>query len=281
MALRFGSNNRLGQRLMAAGASPERAQQFVEQVEFNKGPQLPEFGGGQRLMALGDPFDDQSRAASESFPEFQNVFRPPSASDSSFKDYVDVVLGRGAYNSLTAKYTKGAAPLWEASKRSNSMLDKAIVQAITEKNASIAEITESLLNATSVGLLGGRTPQQAVDYAEKVFADYTKLQNFDVNEKLVQELNKNKAYEFGLPDQKLRYGLTTDLKKGTISIMTHPQVAKVYRQVAPMLKGDPAAEAKFNSWITGVLADANAQKRTPYLDEVRRREKFRGKKVGG
>jgi len=269
----------LGQRLIAAGAQPERAQQFVDRAQFDKGPQLTTFKGAGMPKKLGDPFDDQSRAASETRPEFSMVFRPVTDTTApTFKQYVDVVLGKGAYDSLTTKYTKGLAPTF----------DKALTAPVGSYEYVIANGIKDGLSpevvyqsALDLGITGTRTDSAVNSYVYKLYDEYTKKQNFDVTEEVLKLLNKNKYYQYGLPDPKLQYGIVTDLSKGTVGILTNPAVAKEYKKFVAGLSGDPQAERKIDRWVATVLAQANRERRTPYLDEVKRRERFRGKQVGG
>lgn len=291
MALTFGRNKALGQRLMAAGASPERAQQFIEQRTFEQGGPAPKMGTpiSQRGVFSGaENWYDEDKALNDKAARgpFKGVgegqysaFFPPQPGESNFKQYVDIVLGKNAYDKITAKATKGVAPLWEASKRSQSMLDKAIVQAITQNNASIAEITESLLNTKNVSLLGGRTPQQAVDYAEKIVGDYNKLLDIDVEAAVVKELMKDKDYEFNLPSKKLTYGLTTDLKNNKVSILSSYQAAMAFDKA---LKADPryfANETNRTAFLNNLLQQANKAGVTPWKEAAGYRDYLKGKKV--
>lgn len=280
----------LGQRLIAAGAQPERAQQFVDRVQFDKGPQLTTFKGAGMPKKLGDPFDDQSRAASEDY--FKDVFRPPTdATSPIFKQYVDVVLGKGAYDSLTAKASKGIAPTYgRASTASTDTFDRRIADAIKGGTLTPEQIVDSIIAyqaSTDPALakvkasIGGRTRSDISSYVNKMFTEFNQLQGIDVTEEVLKQLNKDKAYQYGLPDSKLRYGTATDLSKGTVSILTNPAVNIAYKKFVAGLSGDPQAERKVAGWVANAVTQANRQQRTPYRDEIARRERFRGKQVGG
>lgn len=271
-------NNPLRQRLVAAGASPQRADAFVQQKAFESGAPvgMPSVAG--KPKGPNEWYNEDYANASASL--YPKGFRPPTPDSPNFKQYFDFVYGKGSYDKLSSKALAQEAPLWSAATRSSSMLDKAIVQAITQKNASIGEITESLLGATNAALLGGRTPQQAVDYAEKVFNDYNnaKAKIVDVYGK---EIAKNKDYKYGLPDPKLRYGTTTDLSKGTVDILTNPTAAKAYAAYTKTLQGDRMAAQKASQYLAALVAEANKRQITPWKDEAKRRDYLKGKKIGG
>jgi len=291
MAVRFGSNNRLGQRLMAAGASPDRAQRFIEQRTFEQGgpapqmgtpvPQRGVFSGAENWYDEDKALNDKaSRGPFKGVGEGQySAFFPPQPGESNFKQYVDVVLGKNAYDKITAKETKGTAPLWQAASRSQNLLDQAIVQAITVNDASIAEITETLLNPDNPTVLGGRTPQQAVDYAEKVYGEYIKFQNVDVDAAILKELVKDKDYKFNLPSKKLTYGLTTDLKNNKVSILSSYQAAMAFDRA---VKEDPqyfASETRRTAFLNNLLQQANKAGMTPWKEAAGYRDYLKGKKV--
>lgn len=268
--------NPLGQRLIAAGAQPERAQQFVERAMFDKGLPMTSIGG-QRPVKLGDPYDDESQAASRAL--YPKGFAPPTPDDTSFKSYFDVVFGKGAADKVSKDATIRLAPTFS----------KAVVQPVgtfeyvvsngLKDGLSPEVVYENVLN---LGIdLVGRSDADVRSYVYKLFGEYNDLQT-KLNDAYTDRLSKNKDYKFGLPDPKLRYGSNTDLSRGVVSVLTNPSVAKAYDKfVSGLSKDDPVASQKIAGFLNRAVQAANKAMRTPYRDEVQRREALKGKKIGG
>ena len=75
--------NQIVRRLIAAGASPQKANQFA--MQFQK--TLP--GSNLKPKDVDDAFDLQLDAASRSM--FPDAFRPPTYLDEGFEDYFNFV----------------------------------------------------------------------------------------------------------------------------------------------------------------------------------------------
>ena len=264
----IGRSNPLRQRLIAAGAQPERAQQFVEQNIFNKGPQLTTFGGSNPKV-LGDPYDDKTQQALKDY--FPNLYRPPTSDSPDFKPYFDVVLGKGAYDNFYNKSFATKAPTYTiALNKAPKGSFEFVVANLTQQNFTPESIVTKLL---AEGNTADKTDEAVTAYVYKIFNEYNDAQA-KVNEDLVKRLEQDKAYKFGLPDIKLRYGLTTDLNKGTISIALQPAVANALSKY----KQDPAFASKQQAFLTKALAEVTKAKLTPYIDAKKLGEKFRNKR---
>ena len=283
--------NPLQQRLIAAGAQPERAQGFVEQAIFNKGPQLatfkgaPKVSGGIKPIVLGDPYDDKTTQARKDY--FPNLYYPPEPESQDFKPYFDVVLGKGAYDNFFNKSIAQNAKKFRTATYSAAQLDRDVTKMIKE-GYGLDKIEQYLRSdaATQAGslkaytdaagqknIIASVTPDQAMFRATELYADYESAKD-NVNEYLVKQITKNKAYQFGLPDPKLRYGMTTDLSKGTIAITFQPAVANALAKY----KKDPSFASKQNRFLIKALKAINEAKLTPFTDAKKLGEKFRGKR---
>jgi hypothetical protein len=267
--------NPLQQRLIAAGAQPERAQGFVDRVAFDKGPQLATFGGapkvsgGMKPIVLGDSYDDKTTQARKDY--FPNLFYPPEPESQDFKSYFDVVLGKGAYNNFFNKSFATKAPTYSVGLKQSPGTFEYVVANGVKKGLSPETIINSLPDLKITGI---KTPAQYSDYVYKIFNEYTDAQD-KVNTDLVKRIEKDKAYKFGLPDPKLRYGLTTDLNKGTIAITFQPAVANA---LAKLKRGGPIPPERERALLSNALIQINKAKLTPFIDAKKLGEKFRGKR---
>lgn len=281
----IGFNNPLQQRLIAAGAQPERAQQFVDRVAFDKGPQLTTFGGapkvsgGAKPIVLGDPYDDKTTQARRDY--FPNLFYPPEPESQDFKPYFDVVLGKGAYDNFYNKSFASKAPTYSIGLKQPPRTFEYVVAGGVKKGLSPETIIDSLPglaiinpDGTRVSITGIKTPAQYSDYVYKIFNEYNSAQE-SVNADLAKQLQKDSAYKFGLPDKKLRYGLTTDLSKGIISITFQPAVANA---LAKLKQSGPVQPGQEQALLNSALIQVNRAKLTPFIDAKKLGEKFRGKR---
>ena len=79
---------RIAQRLIAAGASPERAAAFERQFAAAR--------PGIRPRELQDAFDEELAALSRSV--YPGTFRPPTLDDPQIDDYINAVYGKDRYD---------------------------------------------------------------------------------------------------------------------------------------------------------------------------------------
>ena len=264
----------LGQRLIAAGAQPERAQQFVQRAFFDKGAPaaMPSIG---KPKAIDDAYNDELAAISRS--TWNKGFVPPSSDAPTFKTYFDLVKGKGAYDKFISQASIRLSPNYSKALTSKSPFDQAIVPYI-KAGVSVAEIVDGLMANPTV--LGTRTLASAEEYVEKLYDEYNASQT-KVAEEALAELKKDKNYLYALPDPRLRYGITTDLSKGTVDIRTHPAVEKAYQNFLKTVQGDPVASQKVAGWLNRAVEGANKAMETPWKNEVRRREILKKKTTRG
>jgi hypothetical protein len=274
--------NPLGQRLIAAGAQPERAQQFVERAMFDKGAAITKPMGMKAPVVLGDLYDEESQAASQAL--YPKGFRPPTLDDPQFPKYYDFVFGKGAYSKVFERGTLGAttAPNYATAKNSTDAFDQGIIKGV-ESGATYPQMVLKFEQAYKADktIIGALTKDEALKYMKDIWTEYNKGKG-NTDELLTKSINSNQNFKFGLPDPKMRYGLNTDYSKGTVDILTNPTVAKAYQKfVSGLEPGDPSASQKTAGFLARAVQAANKAGRTPYLDEARRREALRGKKIGG
>ena len=273
----------IAQRLIAAGASPERARAFEQQYTQRLQGAQP---GLTRPQDIQDAFDAEIAAfAAAAYP---NVFRPPTIDDPRIDAYITGIYGANKLPELTAKAWTTEAPNYI--KVANSItpqeaqdvntiksLDKYIVRRIAE-GASYADLVNEVLN-NRMDLMGALTEGKVADITTKYFNEYNKAQESipTYKQKL---LETNKYYKVGLPDPSFKYGLKEDLAAGVIDFTTHPSVTRIletkpkieekeFTPYGPSLKAirESAPTLKSN-----VINDLLATGATPFRDEVKRRE---------
>jgi len=284
--------DRITQRLIAAGASPQRAQAFATQFAAAR--------PGLKPKKLEDAFDAELGAITASL--YPNTFRPQDLDDVQTIDYFKGIYGPERYDQII----KSAAPKFYAAKNSTNQIISQIAKDY-ENGVDLAE-TISAIRTLSPDLLGGLTEDDAVSQATTVYNDYLKSTTAAKN-----FLSKDKYYKANLPDPKLTYGKTTDLAAGVIDFRTHPSVEKYIAQMPKEFKAQDAMNrAVATTPAAGYIGAAgpeaaktfSAQRETarttpsqvagyedrlfnkfiesgakPFFDEAKRREAVKGKTI--
>ena len=274
--------NEIAKRLMAAGASPQRAQQFA--LQFQKSVQAKSPGANLKPRDYNDAFD--LALAEQSKELFPNTFRPPKSTDPNFLDYAEFVLTPSALETIKTRSFQKNAPNF------NTNLGKGtetIVGRIAENiklGGSPAQILEAIntekLNYDEDELLEYQnlfmdvskpldTDKNVIKYVENLYNDYNKAQNAVITE-TESLLNDNRDYKYGIPDKKLTYGYSTNLKKGTIGVDTIPGVKDFFAKTNATFKEKyPGASQAGGVAIDGIVKKVSGMGITPNKDEQQRR----------
>ena len=289
--------NPIVQRLIAAGASPARANAFAAQFAKSQ-PSV-------KTQNLEDAFDEQLGALSQTY--FPNVFRPPAVDDPRFDDYVKFIYGPDVLQKIETKVLPNIAPTYAKALNSPVAYEKKLASAI-KQGFTLAQIQQAILNdfnnndpallefpivkttaydpATTADVVEGIN-----SYANKLYDDYVKVAPA-LTEAKTKIFDSNKYYKAGLPDPKLKYGKTEDLSKGIISFETHPQVEKALKNIpAPILAKSP--ETRITSQLPSqpssmplydkanpkeaFFKEFSSSKANPLKDEITRREYLKDK----
>jgi hypothetical protein len=274
--------DRIAQRLIAAGASPQRAAEFSRQFAATRPGVTPQ--------KLEDAFDAELGAISQSI--WPNTFRPQDLDDAQTIEYFKGIYGPEKYDQVI----KTSAPKFYAAKNSSNQIIAQIAKDY-ENGVDLAE-TISAIRTLSPDSLGGLTEQDAVSQANTIYNDYLKSQNAAKN-----FLAKDKYYKANLPDPKLKYGKQADLAAGIIDYKTNPSVEKYVTQkpqeklaLSPSGTGVSPIAARAARVPTGMAGVEAIQKpgkdyedrlfeaftksgATPFFDEVKRRESVKGKTI--
>jgi hypothetical protein len=290
--------NKITQRLIAAGASPQRAQAFATQ--FAKS--MP----GKRPQDIQDAFDAELAALSQAF--FPNTFRPPTPEDPRFLDYAVGVYGEDQIRKVISDAFAKNAPTFTAAKvgapyEQKIANDIASGKSIVQIQAQILQDYEAQ-NADLLAFPAVKTTDDAItaasNYAGKLFNEYKKAEGLSLGS-VKNFFNTNKYYKSQLPDPKLKYGKEEDLSAGVISWKTHPQV-DAYLKKPEVASKIAMVKAQRTAPAAGYIAAAGPQaieqfkatratpdvedtlfeefassKANPFKDEVIRRESLKKK----
>lgn len=304
--------SRIVQRLVAAGASPERAAQFERQFAATRPGLAPK--------KLEDAFDAELGAIAASI--WPNTFRPPALDDPRINDYIIGAYGEDKLNNILEKAWSTAAPTFSqaivgVSKNTDKntlSLDKYIAYELYYGGKTAGQIQQELQTDAGLAITGNLEPSAVNARVNKLSNEINNVAKAeaDLKYKFLQGDNGDKYYKAGLPTPKLKYGETTDLAKGIIDFRTNPTVERVLK--------DPKQFEKFTTKRAGVLersrglaaraGDAlsgrelrgieqqfatedpvqafekdvfksftESYKGTPFFDEVQRRESVKGKTI--
>ena len=284
--------NKLVQRLIAAGASPARANAFATQFSASQ-PNV-------NTADLEDAFDDQLAELSKAY--FPNAFRPPAIDDPRIDDYVSFVYGPTKFKDLETKVFLTKAPEFSKSKIATNYAKTitgyieagatpAEIDTLIAADAAANELTKD--NFTVIDPL--KTVKQAAsDYASKLFNEYSTAKS-SIDKAKADFLSLDKTYASGLPSPKLKYGFTENLAKGEVSWKTSPKAEKVIKdeanKVQSTLKNQYGDKGPQSSAAGGIASlddpafnqrlykDFMTQKKmpTPLKDEIARREYLKDK----
>jgi len=273
---------KIAQRLIAAGASPERAAQFEKQFIAAR--------PGVKPQKLEDAFDEELGAIAASI--WPNTFRPPSIDDPQIDDYIIGAYGEDKLNNISEKAWSTAAPtfkkaivgLRQGQDKTALNIDQYIAYELYYGGKTAGQIQNELQTEEGVKITGNLLPS---DVNARVNKLSNELNNVAVKENSLKKsfLTGDKYYKAGLPTPNLKYGKTTNLAKGEIGIDTLPSVPKYIeeettkfsaaRQANPMAI-TPSSYMDPKEVIIGTV---NKKGQTPFFDEVKRRESVKGKTI--
>lgn len=302
----------IAQRLVAAGASPERARAFEQQ--FTKKVQTAQPGLG-KPKDIQDAFDAEIAAfAAAAYP---NVFRPPTINDPRIAAYIQGAYGPEVLKGINDKAWQAKAPdVANVIKRVGGVdlstandaqlaalgLDAFVVGKVLQ-GVPVGEIKNTLASGAikvadpknpkvSKTITGALLPSEYGALVDKYSGQYGAA--IEENSNQVQNfLESDKYYKVGLPTPKIKYGRTEDLAQGVIPWTTHPSVdrilktqgvrAKQLAQTAPAgYIGASGGGEAFNKMRTeaanfedNLFNEFLQSGATPFGDEVKRREKLK------
>jgi len=276
----------IAQRLIAAGASPERARAFEQQYTQRLQGAQP---GLTRPQDIQDAFDAEIAAfAAAAYP---NVFRPPTIDDPRIDAYITGIYGAKKLQELENKaYTEKAPNFFRIQKSlptdpNTYNLDQYVVAAI-QNGQPYAQIVNDIIEKAPIELMGSLTEGKVADVVNKYYNEYNDAQT-SVPTYKQKLLESNKYYKVGLPDPTFKYGTKENLEQGVIDFRTHPSVTRILEEKKTKniknLESTYGAAGPQSSAAAGIAVpspqeeisifnDLLATKATPFVDEVKRRE---------
>lgn len=258
---------------MAAGASPQKAQTFVENVMFQKGAPVTSLGG-TKPKGPNEWYNESYASASQSL--YPQGFRPPATDTTEFKGYFDFVYGKGSYDKVALSTQKTKAPTYSKALTSPVGTFEYIIANGIKDGLSPETVITNLTSLDKNGKIRGvKTPEQVNSYVYKIFDEFSSSQSALANA-YNEQINKNRDYKYGLPDPKLRYGASTNLSAGTVDVLSNPTAAKAFAQYSKSVT-DPA---KLSAYKNFLVTEVNKRQITPWKDEARRRDALKGTKFG-
>lgn len=280
--------SKIAQRLIAAGASPERAAEFERQFTER---QL--IKAGQRQIEKSDLEDtfDQELAALV-IATYPSLYRPPTPDSDDFIPYMKSIISPIEFKKIENKlqpldkdslYLK-FAPEYARAKNSKEAFYKSLIQRIKAgKNFGEleTEIRENALKYPAKYVTVNA--DSLVKEAKKVYDDYVsatpKVEEAfttaaDTNASIILKSlppATKKFYEFQIVDPSYKWGTKTDYANKTISVETYPAIEKRIPNFSTLktMKSTPASSYmasmdseglneirnRFNSELNKVLED--------------------------
>jgi hypothetical protein len=305
--------DRLTQRLIAAGASPQRAAAFTKQFAASR--------PGVKPQKLEDAFDAELGAIAASI--WPNTFRPPSIDDPQIDDYIIGAYGEDKLDNIIEKawstaaptFSKSIAGLVEGQDKTGLNIDQYIAYELFHGGKTAGQIQNELQTKEGLAFTGNLLPS---DVNARVNKLSTELNNVASKEASLKKsfLTGDKYYKAGLPTPKIKYGKSTNLKAGEIGIDTLPGVPKFIEEQAPIefqrVEGQRqglreqmpfiAAARQANpqsitpsgymspnfentedmareTIVNKLLGTVTKKGQSPFFDEVKRRESVKGKTI--
>lgn len=256
------------QRLVAAGATPQRAKLFTENV-MRKVPtgigtpeigRLPELGAMPSVASVNAPevagiggalasrvvpkkgpttwYTDDYAAGSSQFRAEQGMpsWELPKFGSPDIQVYFDKSYGPGTYKKVeTQAYIELAPDLFASSKSKG--YDKAIFNLI-KGGASLPQVLTKIVNDGNIGNPGleafpvtdatGDVVKAASDYATRMFNQYAKLQS-GFDGYVAKISPRYSDYRYDIPSVKTKYGVSNNFKEGTIDVLNNYWALQNYK----------------------------------------------------
>jgi hypothetical protein len=250
--------DRITQRLIAAGATPQRAQAFAQQFTKQVQAAQPSI---TKPKDIQDAFDAEIAAFAAA--QYPGTFKPPTIDDPRIDDYIKGAYGENVLSNITTKSFQFKAPdLYkilvanpnlETTPDNQLGLDALIVKKVYIEQQPIGQLKNDLASGIykdptgKKAITGALLPSEYSGLVDK-YAGQDAAQLEEETKLKTNFLTSDKYYKVGLVTPKITYGQTEDLTKGVIDFRTHPSVARVideeYKKVEPAFKAQEEKVAK-------------------------------------
>lgn len=285
------ATNPLTRRLIAAGASPERAQQFttlaaqkaIRQSTIDEEDIKPPVRAGATAEVA---FDPQITAITQA--KYPMTWRAPALDAPEIEDYIIGIHGDKVNQNIINKAYAAKAPdflkLETSFKQKYKDPSKINPMAYTfndklyawlTNDVSLEQVKEQIAAdaVTGPGALGGLKVQEAQQLADSLWSQWNAAQTQIVTDRSNYLKNNDKYFTASLPHPKFKYGPTTDYKAGTISVRTLPAIEGYFKQYNEYARENfPGSSAAAGIAVDRTLKKIQSTKQTPFTDEVVRRQ---------
>jgi len=272
--------NQFRQRLMAAGASPERAGKFIEEraLQMPKSEIMPATPTRMPTASTKPRGPDEwynEDYATTSAELLPSAFRAPKFGDKDFAKYFDFVFGKGSYAKVSP-LSLDQAPNYTTAKSSGDPFEMGVV-AMVEAGLPWPKILNNIKTEVNAGNLQyptGLLSTEALDYAKDIWNEYNRYGK-PTEKAYLKAVEANKDFQYQMPDRRLKYGTMTNFDVGTVDILTNPRAAKLY---SDFVKKTPntRTQAQYKAWLASEFTRLG---RTPWNDERDRRDSLKGRRV--
>jgi hypothetical protein len=199
-------------------------------------------------------------------------YRPPKVTDAGFNQYYDLVLGAGSYanafDSVLAQTSDLAtkAPILAGAQTTGDLFAKSVLGSI-KKGLSEQQVLQ-LVKQSPISSKVYKNADAQLAAVKKMYAEYNQNIVKPLQAVLKSTANEDMDFKYGIPSDKLKWGVTTDLKNGTVAY-TQSEVYKQLQNAYPK-----ASKAKldtaFAQWVT-------QKSWSPWREETQRRDQLKGK----
>jgi hypothetical protein len=300
------------QRLIAAGASPQRARSISKpKVQPMSMPEvatpevrglgmpevqglgMPKIAGTQpksslKPMGPNEWYNDDYVAASQSWLSGKGMpgYQVPEFGTPEIKDYFEYTKGPGAYQKIEEKAYVTYAPQFSSALKAGGY--ERYLANLVKGGMSLPQIYTQIQTDFANKNPGLTAFPKGSDYdvvksasgfAKDLYNEYGTVKS-KFNE-FTTKVDPN--YRYALPDPKFKYGATTNFKAGTIDVLNNYWAFTKYKAFEQQLK----ATGKYTpAQITKALTNAKTQLatavtksgQTPFNDEKARRDALKKSK---
>lgn len=262
--------NKAYDRLIAAGASPERARRFVSDfAKINQAKSQTNVPASKTARAIGgvrpmqtdtdteDPYDKEIANVMQA--RYPTMFRPQSLTNEQKIDYIKGTYGVGQWNTIIRDISSRYGPTYAASLKQDK--NKVIGDAANSfKNGTPLAVIIDKINvagktagggASGTGVrpdtipanyLGGLSTEDAIKQVTRIYNEFKTVNNYTLNA-ATKFLENDPYYKLNLPHPNLQFASKTDLASGKISVSYHPDyqiaVTNKYKQFDELFKANP------------------------------------------
>jgi hypothetical protein len=276
---------------MAPMVTPEMAPAMMPEVAPAVMPEvapavMPEVASEGMVSAMSAPQIGKPQGYNEwyndklgvlSFKVVPYQYRPPKVTDPSFPQYYDLVLGKGsAFNAFKSVILQKPDAAKEVPRLNGILASFDSPNADKFEKTVLQYIASGVPQATVLQYIANTSIPSKLHKDKKAQQNAVNAMYTEYNQKIASPFqavlkstaNEDMDFKYGIPSDKLKWGVTTDLKNGTVAY-TQSEVYKQLQNAYPK-----ASKAKldtaFAQWVT-------QKSWSPWREETQRRDQLKGK----